>query len=78
MWDINVMTFVFGVIENKIPRVLSFSSVLKNISLCLRISVFYPTNPHILSHKPIMLKKNTNFLLQINNYYLTLQQILDK
>ena len=36
--------------------------------------IFCTSNPCFLSYKPSVLKKNTNFLLQINIYYLTLQQ----
>ena len=58
------------------PFILSLFSLFKysSVSLRLRVEMFYPTKPYISSHKPTMLKKNTNFLLQINNYYLTLQQ----
>ena len=52
-------------------------SLCLNIPLCLCFSVFkcfIPQNPIFRPINPLCWKKNTNFLLQINNYYLTLQQ----
>ena len=65
-----------GTYKLRTLHIPSFSLSL-NIPLCLRLRVL-SSKPHISLYKPNMLKKNTNNLLQINNYYLTLQQILGK